>query len=124
MAQHGVTVEELNQIIRASYAGEVVGDIFEAERRFDLVVRLEHASRQELDLNRLSIINGQGKQILLSQVASIEQTEGPMLISREQARRFINIGINLRNSDVASLVADIELRLGNELKLPSGYEIQ
>lgn len=124
LAQHGVTVAEVNQIIRTGYAGEVVGEIFEEERRYDLVVRLAPEYRQDLELSALTVIDMHGQQIPLAELAWIEQVEGPMLISREQARRFINIGVNLRNRDVSSLVAEIEERLGNELRLPPGYEIQ
>jgi cobalt-zinc-cadmium resistance protein CzcA len=124
LAQHGVTVEDINQTVRAAYAGEVVGRVFEEERSFDLVVRLAPDHRQELNLSALSVNTQSGQSIPLQQLAEVAQLEGPMLISREQARRFINIGVNLRNRDVASLVADIEDRLNSSLNLPPGYDIQ
>ncbi|MCB0706574.1 MAG: CusA/CzcA family heavy metal efflux RND transporter [Saprospiraceae bacterium] len=124
LAQYGIHVADLNQTIRAAYAGEIVGDIFEEERRFDLVVRMAPKYRQELDLAQLTISTNTGRQIPLSEIAEIEEQEGPMLISREQARRFINIGVNVRNRDVASLVSEIHTALGENLTLPAGYEIQ
>lgn len=124
MAQYGINVREANQLIRAAYAGEIVGNVYEEERKFDLVVRLNDQSRQELNLDQLSITARNGELIPLSAVASVEERESPMLISRERARRFINIGVNVRNRDVASLVADIQAALDAELKLPPGYEIQ
>ena len=124
LAQHGVNVSEVNQVIRAAYAGEKVGSIFEQERQFDLVVRIAPEYRQELDLHNLTIHTAKGNQIPLSEIATIRNMEGPMLISREQARRFINIGVNVRDRDVASLVAEIENTLQTELELPPGYEIQ
>ena len=124
MAQYGVAVSDVNQVIRAAYAGEPVGNVYEKERRFDLVVRMSQAFRQQLDLDRLTIQAHNGQQIPLSTLASVVQKESPMLISREQARRFINIGINVRNRDVASLVTDIESTLNDKLELPTGYEIQ
>ncbi|WP_020567364.1 CusA/CzcA family heavy metal efflux RND transporter [Neolewinella persica] len=124
MAQYGINVREANQLIRAAYAGEIVGNVYEEERKFDLVVRLNDQSRQELNLDQLSITARNGQLIPLSEVASVEERESPMLISREQARRFINIGVNVRNRDVASLVAEIQLALNAELELPPGYEIQ
>ena len=124
LAQHGIDIDEANTIIRAAYAGETVGEIFEEERRYDLVVRLAPAFRQELNLDGLSITTKDGHTVPLSEIAQIKSAEGPMLISREQARRFINIGVNVRNRDVASLVADIQTDLGSSLELPSGYEIQ
>lgn len=124
MAQYGVNVSEANQVIRAAYAGEQVGDIFEQERKFDLVVRIASEYRQSLDLEQLTINTINGQQIPLTEIAKIENIEGPMLISREQARRFIAIGVNVRNRDVASLVGDIKTELTEQLKLPPGYEIQ
>ncbi len=124
LAQYGIQISDVNQVIRAAYAGEQVGNIFEEERKFDFVVRIAPEYRQELDLNRLTITTNQGKQIPLSEVATVIQKESPMLISREQARRFINIGVNVRNRDIASLVEEIKMILDNQLKLPPGYEIQ
>jgi cobalt-zinc-cadmium resistance protein CzcA len=124
MALHGIHVDEVNQIIRSAYAGEITGEVFEEERRFDLVVRLAPQYREELDLSQLMVKDLQGQDIPLSEIASVSMTEGPMLISREQARRFINIGVNIRNRDVSSLVADISEKLEQELDLPPGYEIQ
>ncbi len=124
LAHYGVSVEEANEVVRSSFAGEAVGQIFEEERSFDLVVRLGTDFRQDLDLDRMFITSSIGELVPLSQMASLTNIEGPMLISREQARRFINIGINLRNRDVSSTVADISARLSEELELPSGYDIQ
>ncbi|MEZ4885866.1 MAG: CusA/CzcA family heavy metal efflux RND transporter [Chitinophagales bacterium] len=124
LAQYGVNVSEVNQVIRAAYAGEQVGDVFEEERKFDLVVRIAPEYRQSLDLAQLTINTVNGQQIPINEIAKIETIEGPMLISREQARRFITIGVNVRNRDVASLVEDIQGQLTQQLKLPAGYEIQ
>lgn len=124
MAQYGVSIADVNQIIRAAYAGEQVGNVYEEERKFDLVVRVAPKYRQDLDLDRLTVNTFDGQQIPISTFAQIVTKEGPMLISREQARRFINVGVNVRNRDVASLVNDIQSSLGENLDLPSGYEIQ
>ena len=124
LAQHSINVKDVNQIIRAAYAGEQVGDIFEEERKFDLVVRVAPAYRQELNLEQLTILNKEGQAIPLNDVASIEAVEGPMLISREQARRFINVGVNVRNKDVATLVEEIKTAVDESLDLPAGYELQ
>lgn len=124
MAQFGVSVNEVNQAIRAAYAGEVVGNIYEAERKFDLVVRLAADYRQDLDLTQLSLPGRGGSLVPLSEVATVEERESPMLISRESARRFINVGVNVRERDVASLVAEIQQELGQRLTLLPGYEIR
>ncbi len=124
LAQYGISIIDVNQVIRAAYAGEQVGNIFEEERKFDLVVRVSKKARKSLDLNQLTILSADGNPLPISEVASVESIEGPMLISREQAKRFINIGVNVRDRDVASLVADISHKLDAELTLPPGYEIQ
>ncbi len=123
MAQYGINVADANQLVRAAYAGEKVGSIYEEERKFDLVVRLADRYRGSLDLARLSLPAANGQLIPLSEIATVVENESPMLISREQARRFINIGVNVRNRDVASLVADIEASLSSGLELPPGYDI-
>ncbi|MCB0551240.1 MAG: CusA/CzcA family heavy metal efflux RND transporter [Phaeodactylibacter sp.] len=124
IAEYGLDVERLNTLVRTAYAGETAGAVFENERKFDLVVRLQEAFRQNLDLSRLFIHLDDGRSIPMSEVASVEYAEGPMQISREDARRRINIGINVRNRDVASLVADIQAALAEKLPLPPGYYIR
>ncbi|HHB79746.1 MAG TPA: CusA/CzcA family heavy metal efflux RND transporter [Saprospiraceae bacterium] len=124
LAQYGISVEDANQVIRAAYAGEQVGNIFEEERKFDLVVRVNRDARKSLKISQLNMITAGGYPMPISGFASVDTIEGPMLISREQAKRFINIGINVRDRDVASLVADISNKLDDELVLPAGYELQ
>lgn len=124
LAEYGQNVEELNTLVRTAYAGEAAGVVFENERKFDLVVRLQEPYRQELNLEKLFVHLPNGQSVPMSELASVSYTEGPMQISREGARRRINIGVNVRDRDVASLVADIEARLQRELQLPSGYYLR
>ncbi len=123
IAQYGLNIQDLNTLVRTAYAGETAGFIFENERKFDLVVRFNEENRTNLDLQKLYIPLPGGNQIPLSELAVAEYVEGPMQISRESARRFIGIGINVRNRDVASLVAAIESALNEQLVLPPGYSI-
>jgi cobalt-zinc-cadmium resistance protein CzcA len=124
LAQHGLHIADVNTLVRTAFAGEVAGVVFENERKFDLVVRLAEAHRQDLDLNRLFINLPAGAgAIPLSEVAAVHYAEGPMQISRENTRRRINVGINVRDRDIASLVADISAKLEAELRLPPGYTI-
>jgi cobalt-zinc-cadmium resistance protein CzcA len=124
MAQYGVSVKDVNQIIRAAFAGEYVGNVYEQERKFDLVVRFLEEYRQDVDLDLIRVHAASGQTVPISSFAKLIKKESPMLISREQARRFINIGVNVRNRDVASLVKDIRNRLSEDLELPAAYEIQ
>lgn len=124
IAEYGLNIEDLNTLVRTAFAGETAGVVFENERKFDLVVRLAEQYRQELNLNHLFIHLPNNISIPLSEVASTRYIEGPMQISREDARRRINIGVNVRNRDVASLVADIQQSLDRDLPLPAGYSVR
>lgn len=123
LALYQLSVEEVNAIIRSAYAGETAGTVFEGERRFDLVVRLNDQNRDNLDLSKLYINTPKGKTVPLSEIATVQYVEGPMQISREDTKRRITIGVNVRNRDVASLVGDIQNTLNNQLELPPGYSI-
>ncbi|WP_421946396.1 CusA/CzcA family heavy metal efflux RND transporter [Phaeodactylibacter xiamenensis] len=124
IAEYGLDIEQLNTLVRTAFAGETAGVVFENERKFDLVVRLDQESRQELDLQQLFVHLPDGRSLPMSEVAKVHYTEGPMQISREGTRRRINIGVNVRDRDVASLVADIEAQLKSGLDLPAGYYIK
>ncbi|MCA8829099.1 efflux RND transporter permease subunit [Hymenobacter pini] len=125
MAQYGLRVQDLNTLLRASFAGDVAGQIYEGERRFDLVVRLDSTNRQGLqDLRQLYVDVPNGQKVPLEEVAQVDFRNAPTQVSRDDARRRINIGVNVRNRDVESLVQEIQQKLGAGLKLPEGYTIK
>lgn len=121
MAQYGIHIDDVNRIVRAAFAGETAGVIFENERRFDLVMRLDSALRQAEALDVLYAPAANGTAIPLRELVNIAYVKGPMQISRENARRRITVGINVRNRDMGSLVADITQVLDAKLNLPPGY---
>lgn len=124
MAAYGLKVSDLNRVIKMGFAGEKAGVVYEGEKRFDLVVRLENSSRQDLNnLEQLFISLPSGSQIPLNQVADITMENGPMQISREEGKRRIVVGFNVRDRDVKSVVEEIQTKLDNELKLPDGYYV-
>lgn len=124
IAQYGLNIRDLNTILRTAFAGEAAGVVFEDERRFDLVVRLEKRHRQDIDdIRNLFVPLPNGGQIPLKEVARIEMKEGPMQISRDDAKRRIVIGVNARDRDIESLVAEIDEKLEAGLDLPPGYHI-
>lgn len=123
LARYGWNIAELNSLVRMAYAGETAGVVFENEQKFDLVLRFNTPFRDEVNLEQLFLPMANGGMIPFSEVASLSYTEGPMQISRENTRRFIGVGINVRNRDVASLVNDIKMQLEAGLKLPPGYSI-
>ena len=122
MANYGLSIEDINHIISTAFAGGKAGVVFENERRFDLVVRLDSAYRSGIDdVERLFIPTPDGHQIPLSQVAEVKYELGPAQISREDGKRRIVIGFNIHNRDVSHVVNDIEQRLSEKVQLPEGY---
>ncbi|MBX0334663.1 CusA/CzcA family heavy metal efflux RND transporter [Pontibacter sp. HSC-14F20] len=124
MSQYGLQVADVNAVLRTAFAGQTAGAIYEGDRRFDLVVRMEGGARNDLnDIEDLFVSLPQGGQIPLQQVADIKFEEGPMQISREEGRRRIVVGFNVRERDVESIVSEIQEKLNRELPLPAGYFI-
>lgn len=124
LALYGLNVGDLNKVIRVGFAGEKTGDIYEGEKRFDMVLRLEKDSRSDIsNLKTLYITLPSGSQIPLEQVADINYEPGPMQISREDGKRRIVVGFNVRGRDVKSVVDEIQKNLAKKLKLPAGYYV-
>lgn len=121
IARYGMNIQELNTIIRTAYAGEVSGVVFENERRFDLVVRLDQQKVADLNLDKLFVRTSEGVQIPVSEVARIELVEGPLQINRDATKRRIVIGVNVRNADVQQVVQGIQETLERNVKLQPGY---
>ena len=122
MANYGLTIEGVNDIVSTAFAGKSAGVIFENERRFDLVVRLDSTFRSGIeDVNNLMIPANTGIQIPLSQVAMVSYKLGAAQISREAGKRRIVIGFNVSGRDVQSVVTDIQKKLAATVKLPAGY---
>jgi cobalt-zinc-cadmium resistance protein CzcA len=124
LAQYGLKVSDLNALLRSSFAGDVAGQVYEGERRYDLVVRLDSAHREGLaSLQNLYVDAPSGQKIPLDEVATVAYHNAPIQVSRDDARRRINIGINVRGRDVQSLVQEIQPLLAARLKLPDGYTL-
>lgn len=125
LAQYGLDLAEVSGIIQAGFAGTAAGFIYEGERRFDLVVRLQGTERSNIeDLQKLLVPLPGGMQIPLRNLADIRLEEGPTQIARDNTKRRITIGVNARNRDVESLVNEISEQLNSELNLPPGYYIE
>ena len=122
MANYGLNIEDVNNAVSIAFAGKSAGQVFENERRFDLVVRLDSLHRTNIDdVNNLMISTNSGTQVPLSQVANISYKLGPAQISREAGKRRIVIGFNVKDRDVQSVVEEIQQKLDKKIKLPSGY---
>lgn len=124
LAIHQLTIDQVNQVIRAAYAGEDVGTVYEGQRRFPLSVRLEDEFRQQVNLGQLFVHTASGEVIPLSEVASIHMESGPMQVSRENAQRRISVGVNVRNRDLAGFVEEVQRKLEAQIKLPAGYYLE
>lgn len=121
IARYGINIEDLNSIIRSAYAGETAGTVFENERRFDLVVRLDQRKVADLNLDRLFIRTSEGIQIPVSEVATIDLVNGPLQINRDATKRRVVIGVNVRDADIQQVVESIRQTLEQHVTLKPGY---
>jgi cobalt-zinc-cadmium resistance protein CzcA len=122
LAMFGLSIEEVNSVLRTGFAGESAGMIYEKERRFDLVVRLNQQSRSSIDdIKGLYVTAVDGRQIPLEQLANITLESGINQIQRDDAKRRIAIGFNIRGRDVESIVKELSEKLNKQLKMDAGY---
>ncbi len=124
IARYGLEIAALNDIITLGFAGQKVGSVFEGEKRFDLVIRFNQASRSDIDdLRNLYVPLPAGGQIPLREVAEISYAEGPAKISRDNTQRRVVIGVNVRDRDMQSVVDDISAIVSQKISLPPGYTV-
>jgi cobalt-zinc-cadmium resistance protein CzcA len=124
LAQYGLSIEDVNRTLRAAFAGSQAGVVFDEEKRFGLVVRLDKDYRQNLDdVKNLSVSLPNGGQIPFEQVANIEIKSGPAQVSRENTKRRITIGFNVRNRDVQSVINEVTMQIDQKVNLPTGYYV-
>jgi heavy metal efflux system protein len=124
LAQYGLHIEEVNSIINTAFAGKKAGLIFEAERRFDLVLRMDEQHRKDIsDIEELLVKTPNQQYIPLRQLAEVSFINGPNQIQREDAKRRMIVGFNVRGRDVQSIVQDLQGKVKDKLKLPPGYYI-
>lgn len=125
LARFGLTIADINPYVQSAFGGGVAGSIYEGDRKFDLVVRLDSTHRKHIkNVENLFIDLPNGHQIPLRELAIIDYQYGPMQISRDQTSRRVYVGINVRNRDIASLVDEIQNVLTEKLDLPPGYYIR
>jgi len=124
VARYGLNIHDLNQLVSMAFAGQTLGNVFEGERRFDLVVRLQPEFRKNIEnLKNLYVDAPSGNKIPLHELATIEYTKGPAKISRDDTKRRIVIGVNVRNRDMESVVKDVQKIIEDQVKLPVGYTV-
>lgn len=122
MAQYGLNISDVNMILKTAFAGSVTGVVFEGEKRFDMVLRLNRDLRENISgVENLLIPLPSGNKVPLSQVADISFRDAPAQVAREDGKRRIYVGFNVQGRDVESTVKEIQAKLNTTLKLPSGY---
>lgn len=121
MAAYGVSVDDISEILETTFAGAMVGSLYEGDKKFDIVLRMDPSQRNVESLEQLSIPLKDGTDIPLSQVADIDYSPAPAQVSHEDGARRIYVGFNVKGRDVQSTVEDIQKILDEKLKLPDGY---
>ncbi|MDA0195725.1 MAG: CusA/CzcA family heavy metal efflux RND transporter [Bacteroidetes bacterium] len=125
IAKYGLNVESLNRLITMGFAGLPAGTVFEGEKQFDLVVRFDPQHRKDIeDIETASILLPNGNKLPLSEFAQISYTKGPAKISRDNTKRRIVVGVNVRGRDLESVVDDVQRIIDNKISLPMGYSVE
>lgn len=121
MARYGINVDDVNGVVESSFAGATAGSVYEGERKFDIVLRIDNAERNANQLADLAVPLPGGGFVPLSQIADIVYEPAPAQVSHENGARRIYVGFNVKGRDVQGTVNDIQALLDKKLKLPEGY---
>jgi len=124
IAQYNLNIKDINRVVNTAFAGQSTGLLFEGEKRFDVVVRLKGDLKRDVkDVQNLLIPTPEGTQIPLYQLADVQIQDGPNQIQREDAKRRIVVGFNVRGRDVQSIVNELQKKVENQVKFPAGYYV-
>ncbi len=124
IAQYGVNINDINNLLKTAFAGSVAGVVYDEERRFDLVVRFDKDYRNDINfIKSLSVPLPNGNHITLDQLASVDIKTGTAQVSRESTKRRISVSFNVRNRDVQSIIEQISPMIDKKIKRPPGYYI-
>ena len=122
IAQYNLSIADINKVVNTAFAGQSTGLIFEEEKRFDVIVRLDNQERKNLeDIQNLLIPTPNGNQVPLMQLAEIAIKNGTNQIQREDAKRRIVVGFNVSGRDVQSIVSELQAKVSSQIKFPTGY---
>jgi heavy metal efflux system protein len=125
MAQYGISVDDINLTLEAAFAGRQAGVVYDHDKRFGLVVRLDKDYRQHIDdVGSLTIAMQNGIQIPLYELADISVKSGPAQVSRENTKRRITVGFNVRNRDISGVINDVSSKIDRQVSLPAGYFVE
>ncbi|MCL5060712.1 MAG: efflux RND transporter permease subunit, partial [Candidatus Thermoplasmatota archaeon] len=122
IARHGINVDDVHQLLETGVGGKEVGSVYEGERRFSIAVRVPERYRGDIEsIRNLMLRSPGGAMVPLHAVARIEIVDGPAQISRESAKRRVVVGANVEGRDLGGFVDEVQGRIAQEVKLPTGY---
>lgn len=125
LARHKITMEEFNHYIELAFSGDKISEVYEGQRSFDLVLRLNENYTESIEgIKSAMIVNGDGVMIPLEEVAEIVSVGGPNSISRENVQRKIVVSANTAGRDVVSIVNEIEQRVNDNVNIPENYLVE
>lgn len=125
IAKYGINISDLNNVLTTGFAGKTAGTIFEGEKQFELVVRFDEKDRKDIsNIETTSIRLPNGNTLPFSEFAKISYTKGPAKISRDNTKRRIVIGVNVRNRDLESVVKDVQSIIESKIQIPKGYTVE
>jgi cobalt-zinc-cadmium resistance protein CzcA len=125
LARYGLDVADVQAVVEAAIGGRNVGQVFEGDRRFPIVVRLPESSRNDPEtVNKLPVALPDGGFVPLRELADVRISTGPNVVNRENAKRRVVVSANVRGRDLGSFVTDLQSRMRDELRLPSGYWLE
>lgn len=125
LAKYGITVDDFNKFIEMAFSGEKIADIYEGQRKFDVVLRLNGCDAANMESVRKALIDtGNGAKVPLEEVAEIVSVGGPNTISRENVQRKLVVSANVSGRDVGSVVSDIQNTVSEKIHLPEGYRVE
>ncbi|MFA5849448.1 MAG: efflux RND transporter permease subunit [Bacteroidales bacterium] len=125
LAQYGISIEDFNEFVNISFGSEKLSDVYEGQRRFDLVLRLNKDYTESIEGIRSALIDTyDGKKVPLEQVAEIVSVSGPSSISRENVQRKVVVSANVSGRDIKSVVEEIQKQVSDKILLPEGYRVE
>jgi len=125
LARYGITMKQFNEFVELAFSGERIADIYEGQRKFDLVVKLNKDYTESIEGIKSALIDTHdGKKVPLGQVAEVVSAAGPSSISRENVQRKVVISANVAERDLRSVVNDIKSTINANITLPENYMIQ
>ncbi|MCK9397964.1 MAG: CusA/CzcA family heavy metal efflux RND transporter [Methylobacter sp.] len=125
IARHSINAADINEVIETAIGGKTATEIYEGERRFSATVRLPEGFRNSIEaIDAILLTSANGARVPLGDLADIRLNDGPSQISREMGKRRIVVGVNVRDRDLGSFVAELQKAVSSRIKLPEGYYLE